>query len=88
MDLHFANEYLLEGNRQNLLFSTYQINRENLFAAGIRYDSQRDELIEQAYMWSTNLGKNWILDNTATFRKGDLRESDFTYRVSARLNSF
>ena len=88
MDLHFANEYLLQGNRQNWLFANYEINRENLLAAGIRYDSQRNEFTEQSYVWSKSLGRNWILDNSVIFRKGDLREFDFNYRIAVRLKSF
>lgn len=88
MDLLFANEHLLEGNRQNLLYTTYQINRDNRLAAGLRYDSQLNEFTEQSYIWSTGIGRNWILDNSVTFRKGDLRESEFTYRVGIRLKSF
>lgn len=88
MDLHFANEYLLQGNRQNWLFANYEINRENLLAAGIRYDSQRNEFTEQSYVWSKSLGRNWILDNSVILREGNLREFDFNYRIAVRLKSF
>ena len=62
--------------------------RENLLAAGIRYDSQRNEFTEQSYVWSKSLGRNWILDNSVIFRKGNLREFDFNYRIAVRLKSF
>lgn len=88
MDLHFANEHLRNGNRQNLLHTTYEINRDHFLAAGLRYDSKKRSFTEQAYAWSTNLGKHWILDNIVTFRKGDLRESDFTHRIGVRLKNF
>jgi LPS-assembly protein len=88
MNLHLANEYLLDGNRQNLLFATYQLSRDNLLAAGLRYDAKRNDMTEQSYTWSTTLGKHWIIDNSVTLRKGDLRESNFTYRVGVHLNSF
>ncbi|MBT3468164.1 MAG: hypothetical protein HN467_02460 [Opitutae bacterium] len=86
--MNLTNEYLLNGNRQNLLFTTYKLNRNNLLAAGLRYDAKRNDLTEQSYTWSTTLGKLWIVDNSITLRKGDLRESDFTYRVGLHLNSF
>jgi hypothetical protein len=88
MKMNLTNEYLLNGNRQNLLFTTYKFNRNNLLAAGLRYDAKRNDLTEQSYTWSSTLGKLWIVDNSITLRKGDLRESDFTYRVGLHLNSF
>ncbi|GEM_PF-2076949 len=88
MKMNLTNEYLLNGNRQNLLFTTYKFNRNNLLAAGLRYDAKRNDLTEQSYTWSSTLGKLWIVDNSITLRKGDLRESDFTYRIGLHLNSF
>lgn len=87
-DLYFANEYETGGSQQNSAYLTYQANRDNLLAVGLRHDSDKNRFIEQVYTWSRSVGKNWILDNTLVYRDGDLRESDFTYRVGLRLRGY
>ena len=87
-DLYFANEYEKGGVQQNSAFLTYQANRDNLLAAGLRHDSDANRITEQVYTWSRSLGKSWIVDNTFVFRDGDLRESDFSYRIGLRLRGY
>jgi hypothetical protein len=87
-DLYYANEYLVNGVHQNSVYITYQLNRNNQLAAGIRHDSDNNVLTEQVYTWSRSLGKNWILDNTVILRDGNLREYDYNYRLGLRLREY
>jgi hypothetical protein len=70
------------------VYITYQLNRNNQLAAGIRHDSDNNVLTEQVYTWSRSLGKNWILDNTVILRDGNLREYDYNYRLGLRLREY
>ena len=87
-DLYFANEFITDGVQQNSIYLTYQANRDNALAVGLRHDADSNVLTEQIYTWSRSLGRNWIMDNTLVFRDGDLRELDFSYRIGMRLRDF